>query len=119
MVWPLGAPLANQYGLDDESPVITTPMEQGPQRVTRISTQYTTTIEISINVTNAELQTYRTWYEGPEAMHGAGWFDMPIRTTLGTSTHLVRIIPNTWRSKFIRDDLWRLSMMIETEEHIA
>ena len=115
MAWPVTLPILNEgYSLDDELPVIRTEMEQGPPRVTRISTSYMTNLQVQCLLTDAQMTIYRAYFHGSECQAGAGWFDMPIMTGGAVIDHEVRITS----SSASRDGLhWRLSLGLETEEH--
>lgn len=116
MTWPLDAAItANGYTLNEAPNIIRTQMEQGADRKQRIATQYSTFVDVQCHLTAAELNTFRTYYEGTAA-HGAAWFDMDIITTQGVATHQVRI--ESASVSFITNDFWLLQMTLETEEHI-
>lgn len=106
------------YGLVENPRLMRTSMEQGADRVVRVSTQYVTQISVRVLLySRAELQTYRNYFAGSEAKHGAGWFDMNIITTLGVVAHQVRILSSSITPS--SDALFELSMTLETEEHLA
>lgn len=88
-------------------------MESGPARTKRISSDYNTNVAVTVYLTDAQLDTYRTFLEG-EANHGADWFDMPIITRGNLVNHLVKIqssdVDRTGRG-------WTLRMQLETREH--
>jgi len=120
MAWPLGTPLITGYSIGLESPVIETQMEQGPLRTQRISNSYQDIISISVIATDAELTSFRTWYNGTEAKLGAGWFDLNLKTSSGTQVaHSVRIVRGSVSVTTRNDVRWQISMQVETQEHLS
>lgn len=93
MAWPLAAPLVQGYQLSEELPIQRTEMEQGPDRVRRISSSYTTRVSASAYCTDAELPSFRTWLDS-EADMGAAWVDIPIVTNGVLADHLCRVVSN-------------------------
>ena len=114
----LDTPTLQGYALEEEPRLMRTPMEQGPDRVTRISQQYMTRISARVLLySRSQISTYRTFYAGSECKHGAGWFDMDLITTNGVSAHSVRIVAS--KIQPISNDVWELLLNLETEEHIS
>lgn len=118
MAWPAGlpAPLLAGYGFSEELPTLRTQMESGPDRVVRISTGYLTTVQLSLSVTPALLQTFREYFHGSECNAGANWIDIPIITTNTKQNHECRI--TAW-STTRNGTRWTLNLTVETEEHLA
>lgn len=116
MPWPLTAANVAGYTAQDALPVRRTPMEKGPDRVTRISTDYTTQFSGQWVVNESQLASYRSFLQG-EAAHGAAWFAMPLVTTSGVTAHQVRIVGSSISA--IGAGLYQLQLGFETREHIA
>lgn len=116
MAWPSTLPIPTNmsYSGSDELPVIRTPMEQGPPRVTRVSSVYMSELQVQCILTNAQLAIYRTYFAGSECQAGAGWFDMPIITGASVINHMVRITSSRWMRS---GNVWMLSLGLETDEH--
>lgn len=118
MPWPLSKPMLSGYTLSEGPRLMRTPMDQGPDRITRLTTQYTTMITARVFLySRAELQTYRDFFAGSEAKHGAGWFDMDLITTNGVVAHAVRIAASTIVPS--THAMFELQLSLETEEHLA
>lgn len=117
MAWPsIPAALLSGYSFSEEFPTLRTQMEQGPDRVVRISTTYVTTVQLSIILTDAQLETFRNYFHGSECNAGANWIDIPIITTKDKELHECRIL--SWSTTRIYPR-WQISLTVETEEHIA
>ncbi len=122
MPWPATLEVAmTPYQVTEEPPVIRTQFEQGPDRVTRRATQYTSIINAQVHIEgNTMLDTWRDFWEG-EAALGSAWFDMDIPTSQNVATHRVRIMDarlEAFSQRDASDDLWTLSLVLETDEHI-
>jgi hypothetical protein len=118
MAWPgtLPKPLLANYGFSEDLPIIRTSMEQGPDRVTRISSTYVTQVNASVMLTATQLEIFRNYIAGSEVNLGATWFSMPIVTTKDSELHLVRL---TSVSTTRVGPVFQVAMTLETEEHIA
>ena len=91
-VWPeiLPYPLLNNYSNSHELPLIRTDMESGPQRVTRKSKAYITTINFSFVADMAQQEACEEFVEH-DANAGADWEIMPSDTVGGVAYHRVKI----------------------------
>ena len=118
MAWPgtLPAPLLSGYAFSEELPILRTQMEQGPDRTARISTTYVTTVNLSMILTAALLQTFREYFHGSECNAGANWIDIPIITTNSKTAHECRI--TAWSTQR-NGPRYTVNLTVETEEHIA
>ena len=118
MAWPLGAGtlLLDGYGFGADQPVIRTPMEQGPQRKTLSSQEYSSLINVQVQSDADELQTFINFFEG-EANYGTGWFDMDIITRNTINTHSVRI--ENFNVSAQTNSQFRISLQLETRALVA
>jgi len=95
--WPgtLPNPLASGYSLAPMDQTIRTDMEVGSARVRRRSAQRVDTVSLSWRLTDAQLATYRAWFEDSSTgiSGGASWFtiSLPVGDT-GYDSKTVRFI---------------------------
>ena len=82
--WPTTLPLAevDGYGIQPQAAFIRTDMDQGPTRQRRRFTTAPTHYSVKWLLTEAQLATFESWYEGP-ADAGAGWFSITLRNGQG------------------------------------
>lgn len=118
MAWPgtLPKPLLAGYSFSEDLPTLRTSMEQGPDRVVRVSSTYLTTVNAGLILTATQLEIYRNYIAGSEVNLGATWFSMPITTTKDSELHLVRLLSSSVNRI---GNVFQVSMTLETEEHIA
>ncbi len=116
-VWPeiLPYPLLNNYSNSHELPLIRTDMESGPQRVTRKSKSYVTTINFSFVADMAQQEAFEEFFEH-DANAGADWVMMPSDTVGGVAYHRVRITSRS-SSPFGFNNK-TISLTLETEDRI-
>ena len=87
--WPSTrpAPLVDGYGIEPAEQTVATDMEVGTQRARRRSFAQVDTVRFAVNLSDAQMTTFRTWlYSGSEADGGAGWFDIYLRVGKGGAT---------------------------------
>lgn len=114
MAWTLPAPERSGYSMQEVLPVIRTQMEQGPDRVQRISSSYITDLSVQVHLTQSQMSAFRTFFEG-EAEAGAAWFMMPIMTMDVLANHRVRIKSVATSPAGLG---WVLRLTLETDEQV-
>lgn len=118
--WPNTLPNPSQdgYTLKPETQTIRTDMEVGPARVRRITTVRNDTVNLSWFMTNAQFDTFRTWFEDSATglSGGVGWFTgMPLKVGGGIQTTLeCRFNGGTYEASIVPGDMaWTVSGMLE------
>jgi len=116
-VWPvsLPPPLLTGYSITDELPLIRTSMESGPDRVTRISTQFNTNVSFSMTLTRDQAATFRNFFE-VECNAGANWFDISLDTGNTLATHRSRFTASPRYA--LNPPFYSVSFSIETDERV-
>ena len=76
----LPAPNVAGYSIAPGDATVKTQMEVGPARVRRRTSAPPEIYSVSWTLTDAEMNTFRTWFadDSTGAVHGAAWFDISI-----------------------------------------
>lgn len=116
MPWPstLPRPNANGYALRPVDPTIRTDMEVGAARTRRRTTARNDVVSCTVELTDVQFATFRTWFENPvEAAGGAAWFtiDLAIGTT-GVVTTTARF-KNVYQAEHRGGLNWEVTMELE------
>ena len=120
--WPAGlpAPVIADFRSQDRAAMITTPMESGPSRRTRLSAHWMTTGTMTLYLEKAQADALRTWLSD-QLYDGANWIDdLPLDTGQGLAPHHARISGMSWSfSQLVPGKNWRFSCQFETDERNA
>lgn len=116
--WPgtLPAPQLDGYAINPEKQTIRTDMEAGAARVRRRSAAINDKIQVSWKFTDAQMETFRTWfYNSAECAGGAAWFtiNLPVGTT-GIDAVTARFV-DTYRKKLLPGLNWHVSATLEVQ----
>lgn len=87
--WPasLPAPLVDGYGIEPVGQTVGTDMEVGTQRVRRRSFAQVGAVRLAVNLTDAQMATFRAWFYSTDgADGGAGWFNISLWVGKGGAT---------------------------------
>lgn len=110
----LPAPLLEGYTLMPVDPSIRTDMEVGGQRVRRRTKARNDRVELSWCFTDAQMNTFRTWFEDDTTgiSGGASWFDIKLNIGLGGATDEEARFAQMWKAQ--RDSqYWKVSATVE------
>src|SRR3990172_5128457 len=112
--WPgLPAPQLDNYVVNTNAEFIRTEMDLGLARQRRRTTARIATIQTSVKLFEAQLETFEGWFEADTgARGGVEWFTMPLKNGQGLSTWTVRFI-EPWTVK-TESTLYVVSMVLET-----
>ncbi|MEJ2445148.1 MAG: hypothetical protein P8Y42_17130 [Exilibacterium sp.] len=115
-MWPqsLPRPLIAEYRVSGELPVIRTPMESGPDRVTRVSSSITRQVSVSLLVSHLQAATFWRFFE-TTANAGADWFSMPLDTAGGVAYHRVRFTRFPTQ-EYLNLTHYRIRCVLETDD---
>ena len=115
--WPgqLGIPMLDGYSVVDDSPLIRTEMESGPDRVSLKTRHYMTRGSFSLMLTKKQADAMRYFiYVGLK--DGAEWIDdMPLDTGRGVLPHRARL-SNMRFTPIVPNRLWRFTCDYETDQ---
>ena len=114
--WPstLPAPLVDGYGIEPVDQTVPTDMEVGAQRVRRRSFAQVDTVRFAVNLSDAQMTTFRTWlYSGSDADGGAGWFNISLRVGKGGATAAEARFKGTPKWDMTGNHRWLVSGQLE------
>ena len=107
-------PLLAGYSLSPVDPSVRTDMEVGGQRVRRRTKARNDKIDLSWCFTDAEMLTFRNWYEDETTgiSGGSSWFDIKLNIGLGGSTDEEARFSGIWKAQ--RDSqYWKVTATLE------
>ena len=114
MAWPstLPAPSIAGYALNPVDPVIRTEMEAGAPRARRRTTARNDRINVSWKFTDAEMATFRAWFDG-EGAGGSAWFYLTLAIgDTGTESVETRFA-GIWQAGLLPGMNWQVSATLE------
>ncbi len=114
--WPtsLPAPNLSGYQLTPNAQTIRTDMEVGAARVRRRSHARLDKIRVSWIFTDAQMDTFRTWFEDDtEAAGGSAWFSIDLRIgNTGATAQEARFV-GEYQAVLQKASIWSVSAEIE------
>ena len=115
--WPgtlPAAPLANGGGLEPVPQSVRTDMEFGAARSRRISKARNDKVSVSWNLSDAQMDIFRTWFENDsEAAGGSAWFTISLRIgDTGATSQEARFI-GAFRAQPVGAQRWLVSATLE------
>lgn len=113
--WPaaLPKPLGEDYSLAVQDVSVRTDMDAGPARVRRRFTAAPDTVNLSWKFTEAEMATFRAFYED-DIDYGAAWFNLSLKDgrAAGMATKEVRFA-GPYNAAYIAGYGWHVSAAME------
>ena len=100
----LGAPLIRGYSEQPDDVVLRTPFEVGPARQRRTTTQHVKRITLTFQFTEGQYTKFAAWSRH-EAMSGARWFTINLKSELGIVPHEARFLrtgSSVWKADLDR-----------------
>lgn len=120
--WPssLPNPLSAGYGLDPVDPVIRTDMEVGSPRSRRRTSARDDRIPVSWLMTDAQMATFRSWYENDSTgiAGGAAWFSINLNLGTGGIYNWEARFTSIYSAEFLCANRWRVSARLEVRDFI-
>lgn len=112
----LPIPLQDGYGLKPVSPILRTDLVSGRARQRRLYTSTPTQAAVSWSFSDPEGQLFEAWHR--DTIHdGADWFNMPLRSPLGTTDLYVCRFVDIYEGPTIEGgNYWRYTAVLELWE---
>ena len=111
----LPPPIQDGYSVQHVSPLLRTQMQSGRARQRRIFTSVPSMVPVSFFFQNAgEAQLFEGFFQHT-LKDGAEWFNMPLKTTMGTKSYECRFV-DIYGPLEPQNDYWRTSAQIEIRE---
>lgn len=117
--WPatLPSPQTSGYGLEPVDPVMRTGMEIGATRARRISAARNDRINVTWDMTDAQMNIFRAWFENDaEAAHGAAWFYVTLADGYGGLNSVEAKFAGIYRATVFNVLDWRVTATLEVRD---